>query len=168
MITPEYCRTMARYNAWQNNGLRDIVKTMDEADLRQDRGAFFGSIMGTLNHLLWADQLWISRFDGGPSTDATIAQSVDFTPTGAVWAADRFRMDARITLWAERLGSVDLVGDLTWFSGAKQRAISLPVGICITQMFNHQTHHRGQVHAMLTAAGMQPTDTDLPFMPKDS
>ena len=168
MITPEYCRTMARYNTWQNNGLRDIVKKMDDAELRRDRGAFFGSIMGTLNHLLWGDQLWISRFDGGPGTDLTIRDSVEFTPTPAVWAAERFRMDARITRWAAKVNAIDLVGDLAWFSGSMQRDFIQPMAVCVMQMFNHQTHHRGQVHAMLTAAGQRPTDTDLPFMPKDT
>jgi uncharacterized damage-inducible protein DinB len=167
MITPAFCQTMARYNAWQNSGLREMVLNMDRDVLYEDRGAFFGSIMATLNHLLWGDQLWISRFDGGPGIDASIKQSVDMTPTPAVWVADRFRMDARITLWAERLNAIDLVGDLAWYSGAMQRDFCKPMALCVMQLFNHQTHHRGQVHAMLTQAGQKPTDTDLPFMPED-
>lgn len=167
MITPEYCRTMARYNAWQNTGLRKIVAAMDDAELIADRGAFFGSIMGTLNHLLWADTLWMSRFDGGAGTDIAIKDSATMTPTAAVWAADRFRMDARITLWAESLNAIDLVGDLEWYSGAMGRQMSKPMAICVMQVFNHQTHHRGQVHAMLTAAGQKPAATDLAFMPED-
>ena len=63
MIEAGYVRTMARYNAWQNRQLTDVLKTVDDAVLRQDRGAFFGSIMNTLNHLLWADTIWMSRFD---------------------------------------------------------------------------------------------------------
>lgn len=167
MITPEYCQTMARYNAWQNTGLREMIPAMSKEDLYQDRGAFFGSIMGTLNHLLWADHLWISRFDGGAGPDLSIAESTDYTPTPAVWAADRFRMDARITLWAESVSAIDLVGDLKWYSGAMKRDFEKPVALCVMQLFNHQTHHRGQVHAMLTAAGRKPNDTDLPFMPED-
>lgn len=169
MITPEFCRTMARYNAWQNNGLRDMVKAMSHDDLYQDRGAFFGSIMGTLNHLLWADMIWMSRFDGGEAPDPgmSIADSFEMAPTAAVWAADRFRMDARIRLWAENLNALDLVGNLEWYSGAMKKQMSKPMPICVMQLFNHQTHHRGQVHAMLTAAGQKPNDTDLPFMPED-
>lgn len=169
MITPEFCRTMARYNAWQNNGLRDMVKAMSHDDLYQDRGAFFGSIMGTLNHLLWADMIWMSRFDGGEAPDPgmSIADSFEMAPTAAVWAADRFRMDARIRLWAEKLNALDLVGNLEWYSGAMKKQMSKPMPICVMQLFNHQTHHRGQVHAMLTAAGQKPNDTDLPFMPED-
>lgn len=165
MITPEYCQTMARYNAWQNNALRDMVQKMPKEELHKDRGAFFGSIMATLNHLLWGDTLWISRFDGGAGTDLTIPESGEMTPSPAVWAAERFRTDARITLWAESVHAVDLVGDLTWFSASMQREFTEPRALCVMQLFNHQTHHRGQVHAMLTAAGQKPIDTDLPFMP---
>lgn len=167
MITPDYCRTMARYNAWQNTALREIIPQMSRAELERDRGAFFGSIRNTLNHLLWGDTIWISRFDGGAGPAVAAADHLEMTPTPAVWAADRFRLDARIRLWAESLSAIDLVGDLTWYSGMKGREMSKPVALCVMQLFNHQTHHRGQVHAMLTAAGQTLPDTDLPLMPED-
>lgn len=165
LITPDYCRTMARYNAWQNTGLRKMVEVMSPEDLDLDRGAFFGSIRGTLNHLLWADQLWMHRLAGHDSPAGGIQQSVSLTPTIAVWGAERFRTDGRITLWAERLRAVDLIGDLSWHSGALGRDVTKPLQVLIVHFFNHQTHHRGQVHAMLTAAGLRPGDTDLAFMP---
>ena len=118
MITPEFCRKMAAYNAWQNNGLISIVHAMDEEDLRADRGAFFGSIWGTLNHLLWGDALWISRFDGGKFYEVTIPDSTNLVPTPAVWAAERFRIDGRITLRAEKVRATDLVGHLSWHSAS--------------------------------------------------
>jgi uncharacterized damage-inducible protein DinB len=167
MIFPEYAVTMARYNAWQNKQIKGAMERLSEADLRKDRGAFFGSIMATANHLLWGDQLWMSRFDGGEAPQGGIAESVKLTPTLAVWGAERFRTDARILRWAENLRSIDLIGDLTWYSGAAEREITKPTGLLIAQMFNHQTHHRGQIHAMLTAAGQRPGDTDLPFMPQE-
>lgn len=165
MITPAYCRTMARYNAWQNNGLRRIVETMPDADLRRDHRAFFGSILETLNHLLWGDMLWMARFDGGPAPSVSLGESVEMTPTGAAWAAERFRIDGRITLWAARLRATDLVGDLAWVSTSTGQKMSKPWTTCVTHFFNHQTHHRGQVHAMLTASGIAPDVTDLVFMP---
>ena len=165
MIEPAYVRTMARYNKWQNDGLRRLVEEMDEAELYKDRGAFFGSIMGTLNHLLWADGLWMSRFDGGPKPEGGIAESTTLTPTPFEWAAQRFRMDGRILRWADGLHAIDLTGDLAWFSGAMGRDMVRPKEVCVVHMFNHQTHHRGQVHAMMTAAGQTLPDTDLPFMP---
>lgn len=157
---------MARYNAWQNNGLRALIPTMDKADLEKDCGAFFGSIMRTLNHLLWGDTLWISRFDGGHGTDMSGLDGLEMTPTPAVWAADRFRMDARITLWAESVSAIDLTGDFTWYSVMLDRELTKPKAMCVMHMFNHQTHHRGQVHVMLTALGHKLPDTDLPFMPE--
>ncbi len=157
---------MARYNAWQNDGLRAMIGGMETSDLTEDRGAFWGSIMGTLNHALWGDHIWISRFDGGAQTDVDLSDSPAFTPTPAVWAAERFRMDARITLWAESISALDLVGETAWFSGAMGKEMSKPKALCVMQMFNHQTHHRGQVHQMLTSLGLRPNDTDLPFMPE--
>lgn len=156
---------MAQYNQWQNNNIRDVIKVMHADDLMLDRRAFFGSIHGTLNHLLWGDTVWISRFDGGPSTQVAPKDSPKMTKTGVEWAAERFRMDGRINEWARRVRSVDLVGDLEWYSGAMQCDMRKPKAICVIQLFNHQTHHRGQVHAMLTAAGHDPGDTDIPFMP---
>ncbi len=167
MITPEYCRVMARYNAWQNNAIWQVVDAMAAADLDQDRGAFFGSIRATLNHVLWADQLWMSRFDGGEGPTTSIKDSVNHTATISDWWAARFRTDGRIKSWAAELSALDLVGEMSWFSGAMGRDMIRPVGRCVAHFFNHQTHHRGQIHAMLTAAGQKPDDTDLFIMPED-
>lgn len=165
IVTAEYCRLMARYSMWQNKGLRGIVEEMDPAELKADRGAFFGSIWSTLNHILWADRTWMARFDGGKPPGGSIKKSKDLAPTPAVWAAERFRTDGRILAWAETLTTLDLTGTLSWHSAAAGREITLPAGVCVTHMFNHQTHHRGQVHAMLTAAGITPPPTDLFLMP---
>jgi len=167
-ITPEYCRLMARYNQWQNKGLMALVGKLSDADLRADRGAFFKSILGTLNHLLWADTIWLSRLTGQPPPAVGIADSVTFASDKAEWARLRFLMDGRLREWARGLDAVDLVGHLHWHSGALGRDISNPIAICVMHMFNHQTHHRGQVHAMLTALGHDPGVTDLAFMPGES
>lgn len=166
MIDAAYCRMMARYNAWQNKGLRATVDPMPKAELEQDRGAFFGSIFATLNHLLWADQIWLSRFRDFAAPKGGIPESRQLTPTIAVWSAERFRTDAAILRWADELHTIDLTGDLTWYSGATRREMSKPRALCIVHFFNHQAHHRGQVHAMLTAAGQKPQATDLAFMPE--
>ena len=167
MITPAYIIEMAAYNVWQNNGLCRVVQAMDEADVRADRGAFFGSIFSTLNNLLWSDILWMSRFDGGPAQSPVIADSAAFTATVGDGADQRVRTDARIVTWAAGVTASDLSGDLTWFSGSLNAEVAKPTATCITHFFNHQTHHRGQLHAMLTAAGQTPDATDLVFMPKD-
>ena len=166
MIDAQYVRTMAAYNVWQNKQLVDYLKVMPFEELTQERGAFFGSIFGTLNHLLWGDTLWLNRFD--PSVlapEAAMEHSTTLYPTFATWSAQRFRVDGRITLWAERLKSIDLRGDLTMFSRVLQRDTTKPMGECVVHFFNHQTHHRGQIHAMLTAAGSDAPVSDLFFMP---
>lgn len=167
MIDAGYVRTMARYNAWQNKQISRVVEVADPRVLDQDRGAFFGSIRATLNHLLWGDTLWMSRFDPsvappeGPKED-----HIRITPTIAVWTAERAHLDGKIRYWAETLGNVDLLGDLTWRSGIEGRAMRKPLAFLICQFFNHQTHHRGQVHAMMTAVGLTAPVSDLFLMPE--
>ena len=167
MITPEYCQTMARYNAWQNKAIWGVVQDMSADEVNMDRGAFFGSIRATLNHLLWADLLWMNRFDGGPGPTVPAADHTEITVNMPDWWADRFRMDGRIQQWAANLKAVDLVGDLVWYAPISKRDMGKPIAPCIVGFFNHQTHHRGQVHAMLTAAGQKTADTDLILMPED-
>lgn len=166
MIDRDYCVTMARYNTWQNRQLKDILQALDPKELTKNRKAFFGSILSTLNHLLWGDLMWIARFDGGETPGGSISESPERHATLGAWEAERFRTDGRIRLWADRLNSVDLKGDLRWYSGAMGREMSMPLQVCVVHFFNHQTHHRGQVHAMLTAAGAQAPVSDLPFMPE--
>ena len=167
MISPDYCLMMARYNAWQNKQLKACLRALFPADLALDRGAFFGSILGTLNHLMWGDQLWMARFDGGAAPIGGIAESTALTASLPIWETERFQTDARILLWAEGLKSIALTGNMTWHSGAVGRDVTKPVALCVTHMFNHQTHHRGQVHAMLTSAGVSAPTSDLPLMPKE-
>lgn len=169
MIDKSYVLTMARYNAWQNRQIMDIVKTMDDKPLRKDRGAFFGSISGTLNHILWGDMLWMSRFSTAvTASDVPADQNTECTPTISVWEAERFRLDGRIRIWAQALRNVDLKNDLAWYSVAQKEYFSLPLDLCIVHFFNHQTHHRGQVHAMLTSLGKPAPVTDLIYMPTDA
>ena len=166
MIEAEYVRIMARYNAWQNRQLTEILKDVDDEVLNADRGAFFGSIMGTLNHVLWGDTLWMSRFHDRVPAPAHM-DHLNFTPTFAVWSAERFRMDGAIRMWADTLRTLDLKRRLSWFSGTLQQDMKQPLEVCVTQLFNHQTHHRGQIHAMMTAAGLKAPVSDIIFMPED-
>lgn len=165
MITAQFVLTMARYNAWQNRQMKAAMEALGEDECKKDRGAIFGSILATANHLLWGDAMWMARFDGGARPQGGIPESVDMTARLPDWALERFRMDGRILLWAEALRAVDLVGDLKWYSGAQGREVSKSMALCVTHMFNHQTHHRGQVHAMVTAAGGEGWTSDLAFMP---
>lgn len=167
MISAEYCVAMARYNAFQNKQLKAAFATMDEAALRKERKGFFGSIFKTTNHLLWADTVWMARLVGAEAPGGGIADSTGFTDSPAEWDIARFQMDGTILEWAENLRTIDLAGPLTWYSNLKGAEISKPRALCIVHMFNHQTHHRGQIHAMLTQAGAEAPMSDLAFMPTE-
>jgi uncharacterized damage-inducible protein DinB len=78
--------------------------------------------------------------------------------------ARRAEADAGIEAWAARLTPADIAGEITWFSGATGQEMRRPRWLLVTHMFNHQTHHRGQAHALITAAGARPGDTDLPWV----
>ena len=167
MISAEYLQTLARYNSWQNQNLMTAADSLDEAALRAYRGAFFGSILATLNHILWADRMWMSRLADWPKpAKRSLAESVAETPDWNGYKAARPRMDADLSAWAGQQRDEDLTGTLTWYSQSAEREIKKPLGLILTHLFNHQTHHRGQVHAMLTAAGARPDQTDLPFLPQ--
>jgi uncharacterized damage-inducible protein DinB len=164
MITPDYVRTMASYNRWQNRNLYGAADSLSEEARKLERGAFFGSIHGTLNHLLFGDQMWMSRFAGTAKPKAAgIPQSPGMYESWDDLKRERAAFDEVIIGWAEKLDAAWLAGDLTWFSGASKREVTKPKALLVAHMFNHQTHHRGQVHCMLTQAGVRPGDTDLPF-----
>jgi uncharacterized damage-inducible protein DinB len=155
---------MARYNRWQNESLYGAAATLPDAARRENRGAFFGSIHGTLSHLMWGDSMWMHRFTGAMKLEGGIKDSPGHFADWDDLAAKRKTMDEMIVSWAEALGRDWLTGDLTWFSGGLGRDVTKAKWLLVTHFFNHQTHHRGQAHAMLTAAGAKPDDTDLPFM----
>jgi uncharacterized damage-inducible protein DinB len=164
MITPDYVRTMAAYNRWQNGNLYGAADGLSDADRKTPRAAFFGSIHATLNHLLWGDQVWMHRFAGFPKPGApNIPASVAMFESWGDLKRERAAFDQAITDWAERIDPEWLAGDLVWFSGSTGREMRQPRWLLVTHMFNHQTHHRGQVHCMLTQAGAKPGTTDLPF-----
>jgi uncharacterized damage-inducible protein DinB len=164
-IDSGYVQRLARYNRWQNENLYGVADTLSDAERRRERGAFFGSIHGTLSHLLWADRIWMSRFAGTPRPAGGIPESVSLYGDWGELKRERAAFDGVIVDWAERLDDDAVAGDLTWFSNAVKAEVSRPRWLLLTHMFNHQTHHRGQVHCMLTQAGGKPGDTDLFIMP---
>jgi uncharacterized damage-inducible protein DinB len=164
MIGTGYVQRMARYNSWQNGNLYSCAERLTDEARRQERGAFFGSIHGTLNHVLWADEIWMSRFCGTPRPKAGIPESTSLRVRWDELKRDRVGFDARIIAWADNLDAEWLADDHSYYSGAVKRDIVKPRWLLVTHFFNHQTHHRGQVHCMLTQAGIRPSDTDLPFM----
>jgi uncharacterized damage-inducible protein DinB len=164
VITKAFVQCMADYNEWQNANLYGAAEPLGDEARKRDRGAFFGSIHATLNHLLWGDQIWMSRFAGTPRPAAGIKESVDLYPDWEALKRERVAFDRVIKDWAAALDPAWLEDDLVYFSGAAGREIKRPKTLLVTHYFNHQTHHRGQVHCMLTQSGAKPGVTDLPFM----
>ncbi len=165
MANNDYVLTMARYNMWQNESLVRAADTLTDEARHADRGAFFGSIQRTFSHVLWGDRIWISRFSKTPPPKGGIPESVELYTDWVVFKRDRAAFDREILGWARTLDRGWFDGDLSWYSGAMERHVTKPKSILSMHFFNHQTHHRGQIHAMLTAAGARPDDTDVPFMP---
>jgi uncharacterized damage-inducible protein DinB len=165
MPNKEFALTMARYNLWQNESMLAAAGTLHPAERERERGAFFGSIQKTLSHLLWADMVWLGRFTGAPAPMGGIPESVSLISDWERFLGDRKALDHRILQWAHEVAPAWFEGDLSWFSGALGRNVTKPKKTLAIQLFNHQTHHRGQIHAMLTSAGAKPDATDVPFMP---
>jgi len=165
-VTPNFVRTMAAYNTAMNTRLYDASSRLSDEARREQRGAFWGSIHGTLNHLLWADQIWMSRFDGWEMPKVTQKDSASLFADFDTLKRERVAADAKISDWARRVDTDWLANDQTWFSGGLGREVSQPRGTLMMHFFNHQTHHRGQAHAMITAAGEKTGDTDLFMIPE--
>ena len=161
MIGPRYVRAMAAYNAEMNRRLYTAAAGLSDEERRRERGAFWGSIHGTLCHLAWADQNWMCRFDGWDVPPVGQKQSASFIAEFGALQQWRTRSDERFMAWAKSLDKAWLAQDLVWFSGTVQREVRAPRDFLLVHLFNHQTHHRGQVHAMITAAGASVGDTDL-------
>ena len=161
MITPAYVRLMAEYNAEMNRRLYAAAARLTDAERKADRGAFWQSIHGTLTHLLWGDTQWMSRFDAWPKPEVGHKQSAGMIDDFATLQARREKADADIIAWADRVDDAWLAEDLVWFSGAAGKEMRRQKGPLVMHFFNHQTHHRGQAHALLTACGQDTGDTDL-------
>jgi uncharacterized damage-inducible protein DinB len=161
LVRPAYVRTMAAYNAEMNRRIYAAAQRLSEAERQRQRGAFWGSIHGTLCHLLWGDRMWMSRFDGWAKPPVGIKDSATLIGDFNALQQARIEADDRISAWAERLSEDWLQQDLVWLSAAAGRELSMARGKLVVHFFNHQTHHRGQAHAMITAAGEQTGDTDI-------
>lgn len=139
----------AGYNAWCNERLFEAAAAVSDADYRADRGVFFKSLHGTLNHLLVADRIWMRRFTGvgavPPGLDAILYD--DF----AGLRAARTAQDVLISRYVGALSQEALAGTIRYRSVTNPQNIEQPLAPALDHFFNHQTHHRGQAHALLTA-----------------
>ncbi|HJR74693.1 MAG TPA: DinB family protein [Luteimonas sp.] len=161
---------MAEYNAWMNGKLYEAVARLPAEEIARERGAFFGSILGTLNHLAVADTIWLKRFSEHPARHAALEplrgtsmpQRLDeplFEDFPGL-RAQRERMDAVIREWTAALTEADLSTPLRYVN-LRGQAFVYDTFALLMHFFNHQTHHRGQVTTLLSQAGEDVGATDL-------
>ena len=163
MITPEYCQLLARYGRWMNERTYATVGAISDEERKRDRGAFFGSMHRTLNHLVWADSIWLARFTGVDYSER--AYGTDLFDDFTTLAAARATADTAMLEWAEQLDSSWLASTLEYRSAGDGKVRRLPAWIAAVHLFNHATHHRGQLTTLVKQAGGDPGVTDLPFLP---
>ena len=163
MDAPLIYRAMARYNRWMNDKLYEVSATLSDEERKRDLKAPFRSLHGTFNHLLLADRIWMGRFTGQPYAAKSLTEELyaDFDEMRDA----RQMQDEEITRWADALTSEQLGGTLHYTSIVNPQPYSLPFWLCAHQLFNHQTHHRGQVTALLEQLGADCGVTDFMLLP---
>ena len=159
----EQARLFAAYNSWINDRLYAACAGLPDEERKRDRGAFFRSIHGTLNHLLLADSIWMGRFEAKPFAFSSLDQEL-YAGFDEL-RARRGEMDRRIERWAEGLTDAALDAKLTFTSVLSKRTHSPTLWKVVAHFFNHQAHHRGQLTTLLSQAGVDYGGTDLLFMP---
>lgn len=163
-MTPEVCRAFARYNRWMNRSVYAAAARLSDEERKRDRRAFFGSIHNVMNHILVGDRIWLGRLtgrvpepgymgDGIQSLDQELASDFDEL------RRERDQTDDAVDTWARSLTEDDLAGTFRLVRAGQAR--ELPLWWAVTQLFNHQTHHRGQLTTLLFQAGQDPGSTDM-------
>lgn len=163
-MTPEHCAALARYNRWMNEKLYAVAAKLSDEERKRDRGAFFESIHLTLNHLLIADRIWMARFAGTKLEGDFIGPGIraidDELYSGfEELRRERAKTDAEIERWVAELTPDRLKSTLRFV----RRGVSFecPLWWAVAHVFNHETHHRGQITTLLMQAGHDPGVTDL-------
>ena len=162
MISVEYCQLFARYNRWMNERLFAAAGELGDAERKRDRGAFFGSLHRTLNHLVWADRTWLGRFTG--EDYGVAAYGGDLFDDFATLARERELTDTRILGYCGALAGDMLASTLAYRNSAGSPR-SAPLWITLAHYFNHQTNHRGQALTLLKQMGKDIGSTDLVALP---
>lgn len=151
--------SLARYNAWANRRLYDAATELSDEEYRADRGAFFKSMHGTLNHLLTADRVWMHRFTGrGPSPERLDMIQHEQLPD---LRRAREAEDRRIVDYIDGLSEAQLAGTIRYRRVSTPEVLEQALAPALAHFFNHQTHHRGQAHSILCSFGRRGLVLDL-------
>ena len=155
----EHFKMMAAYNTWAHDRVYTVSEQLDPEDFSRDTGAFFRSMQGTLNHLLVADRIWMRRFTGeGPNH--TRLDDVPF-PEFEALRGERIALDRRIGEWIDGADADSLTGTFTYTPVSASKPVTQKLTPALTHLFNHQTHHRGHAHMILSVLGKDPPPLDL-------
>lgn len=161
----ENLRALSRYNSWANGRIYQACGSLPHEDFSAARPSFFGSIMATLNHGLVADMLWMGRFTGQAPAGITALDQIlhrEFAPL----AAARHDMNTAIEdFFARPLTGLNEPFHYHTMTGG---ATVTPLGLTFLHLFNHATHHRGQVHDMLSATAVAPPVLDLIYFLRET
>jgi uncharacterized damage-inducible protein DinB len=149
----------AAYNQWANSRIYAAAADLSEDEFSRDTGAFFGSMLGTLNHMLTADRIWMKRFTG--EGDAPAALDAIVHKAFPALRVAREAEDKRIVEWVGGLSDKALAGRFSYMTVTDMRTISQRLSPALDHFFNHQTHHRGQAHMILTVLGRPSVPLDL-------
>jgi uncharacterized damage-inducible protein DinB len=154
-----HLRRMARYNAWANRRLYAACAQLAEPEYHKPRPAFFGSIHGTLNHLLITDWIWLARIEGRPSPKVRLNDR----PCASLAELKEARAaeDARMIDLVDGYAEDDLRRPVRYRRIVDPEDAETPLDLCWLHLFNHHTHHRGQVHDQLSQTEVAPPSLDL-------
>ncbi|MET3613073.1 putative damage-inducible protein DinB [Rhizobium aquaticum] len=155
----QHFNMFAHYNRWANAALYAEAAKLTREEFNRPTGAFFGSLMATLNHLLVADLIWLHRFSGEGSVPTLLNENL-FAEFGPLDAA-RKDEDDRIIRWVGTLSEDAINGDFTYTPMTSPQSVTQKLGPALAHIFNHQTHHRGQAHMILTTLGKPSLALDL-------
>lgn len=157
-MNKDYFLKLAHYNQWANAKICKVITDISEEGYKRDMGVFFSSIHGTLNHILVGDTLWLSRLQGRPRTDLSLDSILCEDVT--TYQQARQDKDKEIIHFLKAIDNADLQEDLHYHA-TNGTAYCVNKTLVLAHIFNHQTHHRGQVHDCLTQQGHQAPALDL-------
>jgi uncharacterized damage-inducible protein DinB len=155
----------AGYNAWANRKVYEAVAKLSEADFQRDIGAFFKSVAGTLNHTVLADRAWLVRLTGEGEAPESLDDLV--YDTFVELREERQRADARLEAFCERLSEADLRANFRYRTTRNPLVTEQSLFSALAHVFNHQTHHRGELRALFTQLGIRTDAFDLMYYQRE-
>ncbi len=166
MLLENQYQLMAQYNQWMNQKLYKVCTEVSDDIRKKDVGLFFKSIHSTLNHILYGDRAWLGRFQSGGQTPEGLQMGQDLLDDFVQLQIGRKKTDQDILEWVDTLDEQWLRKPFSFVSQGDGKKRTMIAWYYVVHMFNHQTHHRGQITAALSQLGFNYGSTDIPWMPE--